>query len=92
MVSHEDLADDNEYEDIKEDIRLECTEHGPVNKVFIPRSKDGWAPDLEGVIYVDFKDSRAAQAAALALNGRNFANNVVVVDYYDEMKFDNGVY
>ena len=81
MVTAADLADEAEYQDIIEDVRLECVEFGPVLKVLIPRARDGYPPAAEGFIYVHFSAADAAQAAFAALNGRKFASNTVVVRY-----------
>lgn len=85
MVTHEDLIHDEEYMDILEDVRLECLGHGQVLNVVIPRIKDGFAPLSEGYIYVEFAYPDHAKSAALALNGRRFAENVVVVEYVSNL-------
>jgi len=81
MVTHEDLCQDEEYEEIKEDVRLECLEHGQVLSLIIPRLRDGYPASTEGHIYVEFAATDAAKAAAMALNGRKFADRTVVVQY-----------
>jgi splicing factor U2AF 65 kDa subunit len=37
MVTEGDLADDDEYNEIKEDIEEECSKYGPVITAVIPR-------------------------------------------------------
>jgi splicing factor U2AF subunit len=81
MVTHDDLSNDQEYEEIKEDVRLECMDHGQVLSVVIPRLKDGYPASTEGHIYVEFTITECAKMAALALNGRKFADRTVVVQY-----------
>ncbi len=81
MVAHEDLENDAEYEDIREDVRLECMEHGQVYNVIIPRMKDGFPGSAEGYIYVEFALPEQAKSAAFALNGRKFAERFVIVQY-----------
>jgi hypothetical protein len=81
MVTHEDLQNDAEVADIKEDVRLECADHGTVLKVLIPRVRDGHLASLEGLIFVEFLDSAMATSAAMVLNGRKFADKTVVVNY-----------
>lgn len=48
MVSPEDLGDDQEYADILEDIKEECSNFGPVEDLRIPRpvkkDRTRWAP------------------------------------------------
>jgi len=87
MVTHEELANDAEYEDIKEDVRLECADHGQVILVLIPRVKEGFPMSAEGDIYVQFAHAEHAKSAAFALNGRKFAERTVMVQYFDENKF-----
>lgn len=41
MVSPEELLDDEEYEEILEDIREECSKYGHVKSIEIPRPVDG---------------------------------------------------
>ena len=84
MVTHDDLENDAEYEDIKEDVRLECMEHGPVRYIVIPRGKDGYSSSAEGFIYVEFENTTGAQNAATALNGRKFGSNTVIVQYVSQ--------
>jgi splicing factor U2AF subunit len=87
MVTHDDLENDAEFADIKEDVRLECQDHGAVLNVIIPRMKDGFPMYAEGSIFVEFADPTKAQSAALALNGRKFVDRSVVVQYFDEAQF-----
>jgi splicing factor U2AF subunit len=87
MVTHDDLENDAEFADIKEDVRLECQDHGAVLNVIIPRMKDGFPMHAEGSIFVEFADPTKAQSAALALNGRKFVDRTVVVQYFDEAQF-----
>ncbi len=81
MVTHEDLQNNAEYADIREDVRLECAEHGQVLRVLIPRMAEGYPGYLEGLIFVEFQNASMARSAALVLNGRKFADKTVVVNY-----------
>jgi splicing factor U2AF subunit len=81
LITKDELYDNQEYEDIKEDVTAECSEHGEVLKLIIPRVVDGYTASVEGHIFVEFKEASVAQRAALSLSGRKFANRVVVVEY-----------
>lgn len=81
MVSSDDLANDAEVEDIKEDVRLECSDYGQVLSVIIPRVRDGYPAVAEGHIFVEFSSPNGARDAAIALNGRKFDNKTVIVQY-----------
>ena len=87
MVTSAEVNDDNEFEDIVEDVRGECSTYGTVLQVLIPRSKEGFPHEVEGHVFVEFLSSSEAARAALALSGRKFADRLVAVDYYDEQKF-----
>lgn len=52
MVTSDDLVDDQEYGDIYEDVKEECSRYGPVEDLRIPRpvkkDKSKWAPGESG--------------------------------------------
>lgn len=81
MLTAEDLVNDEEFNDIKEDVRLECQEYGNVLNLVMPRTKDGYNPAAEGYIFVEFSNTDMAKNAALALHGRKFAERTVNVEY-----------
>ncbi len=81
MVSASELEDDQEFEDIKDDVHSECSSHGAVSAVLIPRAKEGFPQACEGSIFVEFRDASMARNAALALSGRKFGERVVSVEY-----------
>lgn len=89
MVTHDDLVNDSEYDDIREDVRLECQQFGPVANVVIPRMRDGFPASAEGYIYVEFTHVETSRAAAMSLHGRKFAERAVIAQYFDEGKFAN---
>jgi splicing factor U2AF subunit len=81
MVTEEELAVEEEYDDILEDIRDECTKYGTVRSLEIPRP----GVDTRGVgkVFVEFASEAECQKAQAALTGRKFANRVVVTSYFD---------
>ena len=91
MVTLEELRDDAEWADIRDDVQAECTSHGPVVRVIIPRVREGFSPSSEGLIFVRFAEVAGAMAAEAALQGRKFADRVVVSEYYSESLFENGI-
>ena len=71
MVTNEDLQDDAEYKDILEDIHEECSKHGPIDRLIIPRP--GKAPEgLVGKIFLAYQAAPSALAACMSLAGRTF--------------------
>jgi splicing factor U2AF 65 kDa subunit len=81
MLTHDDLYNESEYQDIKEDVRLECMDYGSVRDLIIPRVRDGYPSAAEGYIFVEYNDVNSARNAALALHNRKFADKVVIVQY-----------
>lgn len=67
-------------------MRAECADHSgggdaSVTRVVIPRLKEGFPYQTVGFIFVEFLQPAMARSAALALNGRKFADKTVIVDY-----------
>lgn len=93
MISQSNLEDNEEYLDIKEEVYLECNElsGGQVMTVVIPRRQDGYPVESEGSIFVQFREVSGSQKSALSLSGRKFDGKIVVVEYYDEIKFSSGI-
>lgn len=81
MVTKEELFDDIEYKDILEDVREECSQHGTILNLIIPRSKDGYPVACDGSVYLEYSDLAGSRTAAAALSGKKFGNNTLVVDY-----------
>jgi splicing factor U2AF subunit len=92
MVTAQDLQDDEEYNDIREDVRQECNGFGRVVQVIIPRVRDRFPAAAEGFIFVEFSDSGGAMTAKNKLAGRKFADKLVLADYYDEAKYSRREY
>ncbi|KAJ8334374.1 hypothetical protein SKAU_G00400130 [Synaphobranchus kaupii] len=83
MVAPEELLDDEEYEEIVEDVREECSKYGQVKSIEIPRPVDGLEVPGTGKIFVEFMTLFDSQKAMQGLTGRKFANRVVVTKYCD---------
>ncbi|XP_034465790.1 U2 small nuclear RNA auxiliary factor 2a isoform X2 [Hippoglossus hippoglossus] len=83
MVAPEELVDDEEYEEIVEDVRDECSKYGQVKSIEIPRPVDGLEVPGTGKIFVEFTSVFDSQKAMQGLTGRKFANRVVVTKYCD---------
>ncbi|CAJ0904125.1 11006_t:CDS:10 [Entrophospora sp. SA101] len=74
MVTSEELVDDEEYEDIVEDVREECSKFGCIVDMKIPRP--GQSTTGVGKIFVRFDSAEAAGIALRALAGRKFAERL----------------
>eukprot|EP00903_Cladosiphon_okamuranus_P010716 g10128.t1 len=87
MVTEAELADPQEYEDIVDDIQQECSSHGTVLSVIVPRPGEADASRAVGKVFVEYDTRESAQKAALSLAGRQFGANIVKVEYVNEEKF-----
>merc|ERR1712112_86458 len=87
MVVEEELQDEEEYEDILDDIRDECSKFGTVKSIEIPRPVPGVEVPGLGKVFIEFSNCDECQSAQLSLTGRKFANRVVVTSYYEVDKY-----
>merc|ERR1711970_1129299 len=87
MVVEEELRDEEEYEDILEDIREECSKYGEVRSLEIPRPLPGVDVPGVGKVFVEFCTDSECQKAQHALSGRRFSNRTVVTSYFDPDKY-----
>ncbi|GMR33456.1 hypothetical protein PMAYCL1PPCAC_03651, partial [Pristionchus mayeri] len=89
MVTEEELKNDEDYDDIVEDIKEECSKYGVVRSLEIPRSLPGMNVPGVGKVYVEFGETGDCQSAQAALTGRKFANGTVMTSYFDLEKYHN---
>ena len=81
-ITEEELADDEEFENIMEDMNEECGKYGKIISVVIPRpSKSGESVTGIGKVFVRYESVEDATKARDALNGRRFGGNSVVADF-----------
>ncbi|PQQ04161.1 splicing factor U2af large subunit B [Prunus yedoensis var. nudiflora] len=93
VVTADELRDDDEYEDILEDMRLEGGKFGPLVNVIIPRPRpDGELSPGVGKVFLEYADVDGSTKARTGLNGRKFGGNQVVAVFYQEDKFAQGDY
>ncbi|KAK4793510.1 hypothetical protein SAY86_023945 [Trapa natans] len=93
VVSVDELKDDEEYEDILEDMRLEGGKFGNLVNVVIPRPRpDGQPVPGVGKVFLEYSDVEGSAKARTGLNGRKFGGNVVSAVFYPESKFAQGDY
>lgn len=83
MVTAEELIDDEDYDEIYDDIREECSKYGRIRSLQIPRPSQEFNVSGVGKIFIEYTASSEAKIASEALAGRKFANRVVVTSYYD---------
>jgi splicing factor U2AF 65 kDa subunit len=84
MVTKEELANDEDYEDIYEDVMEECANFGKVTNLTIPRPIEGSEIPGVGKILVEYADTESAQKAQESLAGRVFGGRAVITSYLTE--------
>ncbi|TPX49847.1 hypothetical protein SeLEV6574_g01232 [Synchytrium endobioticum] len=87
MVSAEELDDAQEYNDIVEDIRDECSKFGEIRTLVIPRPVVGQEVAGVGKVFIHYATAESSQIALKALAGRRFGDRTVVASYYPLDKF-----
>ena len=82
-----DLANDEDYEDLVEDMREECGKHGAIESVNIPRTGDG-----RGKIFIVYAQVESSMRAQASLNGRKFGGQPVSASFLAEEKYRLGIF
>jgi len=92
MITEDELLDDEEFEDIMEDVKEECSKFGGVKSIEIPRPRAGQEVTGVGKVYVEFLDLEGCNKAMNALSGRKFAARVVLTSFYDPELYQNRIF
>ncbi|GJP92610.1 hypothetical protein CBS63078_3224 [Aspergillus niger] len=89
MVTPEELMDPEDYDEICDDVRDECSKYGTVVELKVPRPTGGsrQSPGV-GKIFVKFDTVESTTNALKALAGRKFSDRTVVTTYFSEENFD----
>jgi hypothetical protein len=91
MVTPEDLATDDDYQGLQEEVREECAKFGQLYGMQIPRYPGGSIqPSAIHKIYLEYASVQDAQAAERELAGRRFGDNVVQTSFFDETEYSSG--
>eukprot|EP01133_Synstelium_polycarpum_P017111 gene17111-20382_t len=81
------LGRPNEIDEFfEEEIKMECSSFGPVDKVVLTHD----ASTVKAFIL--FKDSKSCATCLSKQNGRFFSGNIVIAEYYDITQFNKGVF
>ncbi|CAI8600564.1 unnamed protein product [Vicia faba] len=92
-VSPDELKEDEDFEEIIDDMRQECSKFGTLVNVVIPRPQpDGDLSGGVGKVFLEYVDTEGATKACTGLNGRKFGGNEVIAVFYQENKFAQGDY
>jgi RNA recognition motif-containing protein len=82
MLTVGDLQSDQDYEEIMEDTKDECSQFGALKSVIIPRSGVGATK-----IFLEYLNKDDAAKAIAGLAGRTFDGRQVEAEYFSEDKF-----
>lgn len=88
VVTKEEVANDEEFEDIKDDMEEEAGKFGKLESVVIPRPRDG--PGMEagiGRVFLKYSTKEEAERAHATMSGRRFGENTVEATFFDEERF-----
>ena len=99
MVSDDDLATDDDYNGLVDEVREECAKYGTLLQVQIPRYV-GTSPETGTTIetsalrkvYLSYATIEDALKAQQELSGRQFGPNVVETQFYPETDFAVGLF
>lgn len=94
VVSQEELEDDEDYQDVLEETEEEARKFGVVNKVLMPRPAKASDEEVKGVgrVFIVYDKEADAEKAFNAMDGRKFADRVVVAAYISKEDFDVGMF
>jgi len=90
MVTDEDLATDEDYDGLMEEVKEECRKFGNLLSMKAPRPQDGFFPSSVKKIFLEYATTQDSGNAERELAGRQFGPAVVEVVYFSEDDYANG--
>mmetsp|Transcript_4478 Transcript_4478/g.6828 ORF Transcript_4478/g.6828 Transcript_4478/m.6828 type:complete len:270 (+) Transcript_4478:1-810(+) len=91
MVMDQDLATDEDYADLYDEVKGECEKFGRLLSMKIPRPQDHqYSPTSVKKIFLEYVSAADAAQAERELAGRAFGPNIVQCTYFDEATYRNG--
>jgi hypothetical protein len=92
MVTDDDLATDEEYQGLMDEVREECAKFGRLLGMKIPRKASSTVqPSAIRKVFLEYATEQDASNAERELSGRQFGPNVVEASYFDEKEYQSGV-
>jgi splicing factor U2AF subunit len=81
MVTEQDLATDEDYQALMQEVREECSKYGHLQQIRIPRQADDSTISLTAVgkIFLEYAHLNEALQAQGELQGRQFGSSIVEV-------------
>ncbi|KAL7576876.1 hypothetical protein ACA910_006642 [Epithemia clementina (nom. ined.)] len=83
MLTMDDLMNEEEYQEILEDTREECSQFGKLVNVVIPKADQVGATK----VFLEYESVQDAAAAVAGLEGRTFDGRRVLAQYFDVQKY-----
>ena len=83
MLTSDDLANEEEFNDLLEDTREECGQYGQLLDVVIPKAGEAGATK----IFLEYASTDDAAKAIRELEGRTFDGQKVQATFFDEERF-----
>jgi len=91
MVTDEDLASDDDYNGLVEEVREECAKYGSLIDIKVPRQPNATVePSAIRKIFLEYANQADADTAEQELKGRQFGSSVVETGFYSEADFAAG--
>ncbi|KAG7662899.1 uncharacterized protein J8A68_003583 [[Candida] subhashii] len=98
-VTVKELADDDNYQLILQDMKSEVGKYGTIKSIKIPRPDHDFMPDLLqfnqpslGKIFVEFEDENNAFKAIMGISGMSYNDRTVLCCFFDYEDYQNGLY
>lgn len=91
MVAAEDLATDQDHQELVAEVREECAKFGNLLSIKIPRPSDaGIEASAVKKIFLEYATVQDAAKAQGELNGRKFGPNTVMTSFLSEGDYAAG--
>ena len=90
MVTDDDLASDDDYQDLITEVREECAKFGSLLSIKIPRAQDNVELSAIRKVFLEYATLPDALAAQSELQGRKFGPNIVETRFLSEADYAAG--
>lgn len=84
MVTDDDLATDEDYKGLVDEITEECRKYGNLSSVRVPRES------TKKLVYLEYATVPDAENARRELHGRKFGDATVDTSFYSEQEYTKG--
>nr|XP_060630322.1 serine/threonine-protein kinase Kist [Anolis sagrei ordinatus] len=85
ILNDASFQSEEEFEDIIDDIKEECSKYGQIVSLFVPKESPG-----KGHVFVEYTNAGDSKAAQQALSGKRFDGKFVVTTFYPLSAYKRG--